>query len=459
LISVLLATLFYGLLSWIALRRNYLLYFLFLILVAWAWRFASVLYIDEQGPIYAIELFRDIGGGHSGGTLLISYLIALGTICFVLRPAALAPALLRLPTTPSSAQTQALLRISNAVFYCGLAFLVILFLDMLRIGTIPVLAGLERHDYTRDLAGAFHRAFVEQGHILSFYLGLFYAARVHHRGSPDNRFLYLLIGSYVYLFLAGNRFSAYYANTSFFLMPWAAVALRRRMGVLPERGARLHARKLWVRIVQLTTVVAGVILVAFGLYRSYNFTRDLAPGLARAAFEHRIFVQQGELWVTSHERVFQQGRVDSRHAFNRLFVEPVGEPGRNTTAPFLMELDIGDAAFDVVATGTHYSGGYPEVLFELLGPLGGLLTIGIMAFILAQLLRILIHSILYERYLTVFFTFYVMYAFYLFHGSGMLNFLVNPKFWLKVSAFAAWLLFEAARTLPKHTPQAVPTSA
>ncbi|MGQ0550170.1 MAG: hypothetical protein ACT4PY_10945 [Armatimonadota bacterium] len=53
--------------------------------------------------------------------------------------------------------------------------------------------------------------------------------------------------------------------------------------------------------------------------------------------------------------------------------------------------------------------------------------------------------------------FYVLYAFLLLPVTGMLNFLVNWKFWLKVAALVVWLVLEQrTRTVPAL--QGVPAS-
>lgn len=63
LLSIASAAAFLLLLGWIALRRRFLLYLLLFILIAFAWRLASSIYIDTGGPVYAEQLFRTIGGG------------------------------------------------------------------------------------------------------------------------------------------------------------------------------------------------------------------------------------------------------------------------------------------------------------------------------------------------------------------------------------------------------------
>jgi len=50
--------------------------------------------------------------------------------------------------------------------------------------------------------------------------------------------------------------------------------------------------------------------------------------------------------------------------------------------------------------------------------------------------------VLLQRSVRTFLVFYVLYAFIMLPVTGMLNFLVNWKFWLKVTALVAWLVFE-----------------
>ena len=89
--------------------------------------------------------------------------------------------------------------------------------------------------------------------------------------------------------------------------------------------------------------------------------------------------------------------------------------------------------------GLNYGGGFPEIAFELAGIGGGFLLLGVMGSGLAVLLYSVFHLVARERYVSALLLFYVAYAFLLFPLGGMLNFLVNWKYWVKVAFALAWI--------------------
>ena len=448
----------YGGVLWWMRRRFDLVCLLLIFLIGSVWRTVSIAYMDIAGPVPSLELFREIGGGQAAVPLVASYILFLFAFFWVFRTSRIR----ELAAIPAGGEMDLddsrviHARVSRLIFAGYATFLVFLVLELLRGGVIPLFAGIERYIFTNELAGPMHRMLVKYGMHISFVLGAFYAYGELLNGRPDRRFLALMVATFGYLLLVGNRFSAFYSHSTFFLMPWTAVVIRRRFSppVIPPAGAvresalltRFRRMSRGRRI--LLQVTAGAMLLTmmgYGFYRSLVFTRNLAGEAALQNLAHRVLVLQGELWTATYERVFVEKKGDPKDAFDRVFVHPVWDPGRNTTLPYLMVLEIGDRAFPILDIGSTYSGGYPEILFELLGPGFGFVGVFIAAIILALMYRAILRAMIEQRYVRVLLLFWLAYLVLMFHFGGMLNTFANWKFAAKLAFAAFWLLFEAGR--------------
>lgn len=457
------------LLWWIALRRRFLLYLLLFVLVAFVWRLASSIYIDAGGPLYAQQLFRTIGGGTSSLVLVATYALTILAVVVVFSPTRLRS----LAEMPANAGTSLLplssLPLRSVVFGAVLLFDAMLFADMGRGGLIPLVAGVEEYVFSQRCAGAFHGVLIRYGDFLCFYLGLFHSTPLLRDKKPDRRFLLLFLVILVYMLLAGHRLSAFYRYTTLFVMPLAVVVLYEQFRPQAPRGGvgrAGRARPSYLPDVAVVAV-AAIALVGFGVYRSlfHRVTSECPTagrptsaavasggevvaskkhGVARY-LQQRVLVQQAELWWVTYERIFLKSDFEPLRAFTRVFTHPILPPRRNSTIPYLMERAIGERAYPILAAGSQYTGGFPEIFFELFGKTMAFPAILGTSFIMGWLLLMLVESVLLQRSVRTFLVFYVLYAFLLVPVTGMLNFLVNWRFWLKVIALVAWLIFEERR--------------
>ena len=115
-----------------------------------------------------------------------------------------------------------MLTLSDVTFVVSLLFLGYLFFDLIRIGSIPLFAHIERFVYTAQYAGAAHRWLIQYGNFVTFWWGVMFAAERLRNRRIDIRYLGLLGLLMLYMFLTGNRFSAFYSFGSFFVIPLAA---------------------------------------------------------------------------------------------------------------------------------------------------------------------------------------------------------------------------------------------
>lgn len=429
-------------LAWLAYRRPGIVYLLSFILIAFAWRLASAIYLDLRGPVYAEQLYRDLGPGHSSLILVSVQVVMILMVTLALDQRRLRPMVDARLGSQASDGLLATSYLSSLILVGTSLFLILLTVDLFRRGEIPLLTGTEEYVYTNQYAGLFHHLLVKYGDFLAFFLGLFCFRGMLHGRRPDGRYLIMLLGIFLYLLFTGHRFSAFYRHGTFFLMPLGVVRLcleqgPRSAGVRSEEPRQSRGKVLFF-------ILAAILMIGFGLYRS------LAPAGVRgreAAIRYltqRVLVQQGELWWASQERVFSRLEYDPASAFRRVFLDPV-VPQRNSTIPFLMELEIGERTYSILDVGSQYTGGFPEVLFELAGPVLGYVGVLVLGLILGSLLLSLIDAIFQGRFIRTFIVLYVLYAFLLFPVSGMLNFLVNWKFWVKVGTLCIWVLVERWR--------------
>jgi len=178
---------------------------------------------------------------------------------------------------------------------------------------------------------------------------------------------------------------------------------------------------------------ALLVLTATAVVYSYIVVRDEGEELL-AKLTQRILVQQGEMWWMTYQRVFLHDNWNGSLAAYKLFVDPF-DPSRNTTMQFLMELGLPvDRAHSLIAQGTAYTGGWPEVFFELGGPIGGFALVAIGAVVVSEFMFLLVRCIVQERFVTCFFLTPLLFTLSIMIVSGMLNSFIQVSFLIKVVA-------------------------
>jgi hypothetical protein len=174
-------------------------------------------------------------------------------------------------------------------------------------------------------------------------------------------------------------------------------------------------------------MIVGAIAYSYMVVRGFEGTELVSK------VSQRVLVQQGEMWWTTYERVFLQDIWDAAHAAHKLFIDPF-DPGRNSTMQFLMEQGLPLARADLILSkGSAYTGGWPEVLFEIAGPAGGFALVAISAVILSEFMFLLTRCLIQERFATCFFLTPILYALLINVVSGMVNSFVQLTFVLKVA--------------------------
>lgn len=413
---------------WIAIRRPGLAMVFFFFLFAFVWRLASVLYIDLFGPLFSDQLDRDIGPGISALPIAISQGTVVIALLFSFRRQRMRQLVGNGELGLAGRLPPGRFSLSDLAFGAVALFVVVLLLELLGRGPIPLFAGIERFDYSRLHGGPLHHRLLEWGPMLAFQLGIFFSVPLLHNRPLDWRFGVLFGTLILYLFLAGHRFSSLFAYTSFFIMPLGAVLIGReaKSPSLGEMLSRKILRWLAAAAVPLSVLIAAAVVYSYVVVRGEG-------GELLAKLSQRILVQQGEMWWMTFERVFLRGDWDGMLAAYKLFVDPF-DPSRNSTMQFLMEqaLPVVRAHF-IIAQGSAYTGGWPEVFFELGGPVGGFVLVALSAIVFSEFMFLMTRCIVQERFATCFFLTPILFALSIMMVSGMVNSYIQLTFLIKVA--------------------------
>jgi hypothetical protein len=400
------------------------------IFFAFAWRLVSVFYIDIFGPLFSEQLERDIGPGISSVPIAISQGLVIAALLFSFRPQRLHSLFSEDGSKLGSRLPARGLDLAGIAFWIASLFVAGLWVELLLGGPIPLFAGLERFDYSRLYGGPLHRLLLEWGPMLVFQLGIFLAAPILNDRPFDRRFGCLFASLILYLFLVGHRFSSFYIYACFFLIPMGAILLGRH--------AMTAARRKFFpgKTLRNLVVIGGVLilLVAGAVVYSYIVVRGFEGAELLTKLSQRILVQQGEMWWMTYERIFLRGDWNSDFAAHKLFFDPFDQ-NRNSTMQFLMELALPvERAHFILQQGSAYTGGWPEALFELGGPIGGFALVALSAIIFSEFMFLVVRCVIQERFATCFFLTPILFALSINIVSGMVNSFIQVTFLIKIAA-------------------------
>jgi hypothetical protein len=427
---------------YIAAYRPVILISFFFILFTLVWRTAATMFIDLTGPVFSSQTDRYIGPGLATSLHVLAYFITLAPFFLLLRPAAVRD---WVNNADRSRAAPGMVTLSDVTIILSLVFVGYLYFDLIRKGSIPLFAHIERFVYTAQFAGAAHRWLILYGNFVTFWWGMMFVAERLRNHRIDIRYLGLLGILMLYMFLTGNRFSAFYSFGSFFLVPLAAVI------AVEVRGNRSAVPFSWVGksfqrrdLIAFGAVVGlAAIVSCVGIYNNLTNVRQFHGSEMASQFWERLLVQPSELSWISYERVFSLGQWQPDRVYDFLFQAPL-DPSRNTTPQFLMLETIGEPrTYEHISGGFQFAGGFPEIFFELFGPIYAWPFIFGAGYIAAGLTAVTIKGIIQGRYASAFLSLYVLFGFYVMYIGGMLNFIVTPVYWVKVAALAMALLLES----------------
>ena len=423
-------------------RLPYLVVLFIFVLFTFTWRTFSTLYIDLTGPVYSSQLERVVGPGSSTVVQTLSYFATLAPFLFIFRPDAMQK-LAQLAPEPARRRSDEFTA-GDAIFYLSLAFVVLLYFELVRIGIVPLVEGMERFDYTNKYASFAHVLLFEKGNLLAFVWGAVFAYTWIVEERFDLRIIGLVLAIFVYAFVTGNRFSAFYSVGSFFLSPLGAVMVlihfRETATAGIVRMQEIMRSNVFLAGVLMTVLTA--VLVAIGMYNNLVNVRGYTGTEAVERFKERSLIQPSEMWWVTYERIYLTGNWQPQLAYQFLFVNPI-DAERNTTPQLLMSKAISSQrTYRHILSGFQFAGGFPEVFFELFGKRWAWPMLFFVGLCSAVLMYIVLRSIIIGALATAFLAQYVLYGLLVMYIGGMLNFILPWTYWVKIVALIIALTIE-----------------
>ncbi len=335
-------------------------------------------------------------------------------------------------------------KFTQAAFFAGAGYVVVLYAQMLMIGKVPLFSGIDRIEYNQFYAGFAHRLVADNGAMLAFFLGYFTVQPRIRGGQYDLRFAGILLSLEFYFGLTGNRFSVFYRDLSFYAMPFATVA------AVQVAGYRLPPlRSAWSRIAaSRATLALALLLVASALamllYNSFYNVRGYAD--PSAIVYQRTIVQPVQLYWSQWDRLLTRHGEPASGMWYDTFIKPI-DPSRNTSIQALMIAEVGYArAAELLEMGQQYAGGYPEIMFGLFGQWLAVPVATLIGIVTAWMIRCVIIFCARGWFFSAFMTTYVYFGFSLVYIGGMLNFLYALSYLAKIMVLLACVAFERSRT-------------
>lgn len=426
---------------WTLYRHSRMLFWaVFSIIFSMIWRLVSTLHIDSSDGIYAVELVKVIGGSSYSLQLVVIYILFVLALLLLFRPSRLTDLSNRLASSfPGDVMINGIRLTTIATIILGI-FVVILYIELLS-GPVPFFAGIDKIVYKSKYGGPALKVMYKYRDFISLFAGTLFFYELWDQRKKTNYTIAILFGAIlIYLFLAGNKFSAMFFSTCMFIIPVSLLAIERntKYGV-QQASFRTRPSHRW-RLFILIALFAAMFYTA--IYNYYFRTKSWDPDYVAHHITHRMFVQQGQIWWTTAERIFGLDLWAPGEAFYHVFLKPLYSEGGNPSIRYLMYKDIGSKAFIQFKAGSTYSGAYPAVLFELFGIPGAYAASFLFSLIMAGLLFLFLRAVVLSHYSSVFFTAFVFKPFLTLQLTGNFDFFTNWHFWVKVSLMAAALLMD-----------------
>lgn len=421
-------------------RRTPLIFFAFIgVFFLMIWRHVSTVYIDLSDVIFAEELFVNIGGGVSSLTLACFYAALVAGLLTAFSPARLEhlQALFR----GGYARSMRYGQFDLAQIGIGLtaAMVFAMYVELVSIGNIPFFTGMERYIYRDEFAGPMLGLFYSYQSFIFIGLGFCFLTAYLSQNYRRMLIVVLICGAlYVYLVLVGNKFSGLFFNTCFFIMPLSVMALNFRDRQHIDAGDRRVAR-----LISITGIGALTGLIGMALYNTFINVRNYDALQLLEFLERRIFVRQGQIWWTTHERVFVDGEFDPMQALEYVYENPIRDG--NTSLLYLMFKDLDASTFDAIYLGSQYSGGYPAILPEMTGPVLSFMIAFLAALFMGLLMYWLLRELLSGNFLSAFAISFLVQPLINFHLDGKLFFTWNPNYYIKIVMTLFIVYFERSR--------------
>jgi hypothetical protein len=246
----------------------------------------------------------------------------------------------------------------------------------------------------------------------------------------------------LYFVLTGHRFSIFFAMSSFFVIPISAIWMQAQAGRLPPSSDPTQVRRVMAAAKAAAPFIVLLLAVisSWALYNSIYNVRGYEDPVQ--ALIQRSLVQPTEFWWATWSSSILDGGLDPAGAFTFMFIDPL-DAARNTGIQFLMARELGyERAAFLLGAGEQFAGGYPEVLFELMGPIWVWPALFVFAAVTLWFLSTAMSAVCNQRLGTAFFAIFLFYGFSILYIGGMLNFLLAPTLYIKIAGLAVFYFYE-----------------
>lgn len=415
----------------------YVFFAIIFILFGFILRMCSALYVGLFGPIFSVNFGRYLQDETLSSLVFsLSFVVVIVTAAWILKPSRVLRSVGFMRPIPGHD------KLGQLALGGFILLTVILYGDMLLRGVIPLFSLMERNVYTEQYAGIFHKGFLQFFFVLSFFMGYFAVRPRLMGGGFELRYLTIFVALIFYFLLTGHRFSIFFAMTSFFVIPIAAIWMQARAGRLPPSSDPLQVRRVLMAAKAAAPLIFLLLAVisSWALYNSIYNVRGYGDPVQ--AFIQRSLVQPTEFWWATWSLSVLDGGLDRATAFDFMFVNPL-DASRNTGIQYLMSRELGSSrAAELLVAGEQFAGGYPEVLFELLGPVWVWPVLFLFAAVTLWFLSTAMTAVCSQRIGTAFFAIFLFYGFSILYIGGMLNFLLAPTLYAKLAGLAFFYFYE-----------------
>jgi hypothetical protein len=424
----------------------------FLVAIFLSWQFALKIYgvsfLDSFGPVYSDEVSTEVGGsGHSAPLMILFVMIPLVAMKMAMQ---MVSAKHLLPVEKHLAQGG--LTFGDLIAAALVILLICLYVDLFRIGQIPLFEHMERFEYK---GGVFHVFLLNYLFLIAHAIGFSLARTRLLAGVWDVRFAGIVLALFTYLFLTGHRFGSFYVLLSFAMVPMAALYVAPRIGLPLVQP--LQRRSKIQRIVGSRKVLAcfALVLVSIVLIAMTNSLLNVRDGDPQEALLQRFLVQPVHMYWLSWERLMNGEIEDIGVATHFIFNEPF-DAARNTGIQYLMLLHLGSKRATEVweGEGVDYAGGYPEILIELGGVWLGFAAAVLASVAIGALYRLAVIAVCRGQFSLSMLSMYVCFGILNLFLGGMVTFIAAETYWLKLIALVLVVLMSkiksrnAGRLLP-----------
>lgn len=406
----------------------------FQIIFSSIWMHTSIFFIDSQESILSIELSKILFSENASAYRMLFFIIFLMPSFLIFNKKNIEHLKKVYNYSEPTKYTFLSFNIIPIIKILFCFFAMIVLLDIIS-GPIPLFSGIPKGEYYAFYASDLVKNFYTYSPFISFILGAFFVTKFREEGKSNYSSIFLLLLILFIFILLGNKFSILFTTTCYFLIPVSTIFFSNKKNIFKN-----------IKNEKISSILGTAALISFCNALYYYFFTKWTGIMGLAILGNRVLVQQGQIFVSTYDRIFVNGNFNPVMAFKRVFFEPIYTLDSNTSLHYLMYQDIGLATYTQIEAGSIFTSSMPEILMEMFGPYLSLFAYFTFSWILCALLYILFESILKGKYLTMFFGIFVYHSISMSIIGGKLIYFccgsVSQMYLVKILLFILAYIFE-----------------